>query len=57
MNTNKGPTPEPQPEPRWVQIRQRIVTWRLHQHFARGMASTLGSGAVSLVLLWLHSRY
>jgi hypothetical protein len=57
MNTNKGPVPGPQPEPWWVRIRRRIIAWRLHQRLAQGAASALGSGAVSLVLLWLRSRY
>ena len=57
MNTNKGLIPGPQPESWWVRVHRRIVKWRLHQHLARGMASALGSGAVSLILLWLRSRY
>ncbi|MER6562751.1 hypothetical protein ABT300_34475 [Streptomyces sp. NPDC001027] len=57
MKTNKGPTPGPQPEPWWGRIRRRIITWRLHQYFAQSAASALGSGAVSLILLWFRSRY
>lgn len=57
MESNKGPAPGPQPEPWWVRIRRRIRDWRLDQHLAQGMASALGSGAVSLVVLWFRSRY
>ncbi|GGY64565.1 hypothetical protein GCM10010300_04690 [Streptomyces olivaceoviridis] len=44
---------EPEPVPIW----QRIRSWRLHQHLARGAAYGAGSGAVSLLLVWLQSRY
>ncbi|SEE37302.1 hypothetical protein [Streptomyces sp. KS_5] len=57
MHGSKDPTPEPQPQPWWARIHQRLMAWRLHQHFARGMASALGSGAVSVIILWYRSRY
>ncbi|MFF4306034.1 hypothetical protein [Streptomyces sp. NPDC001601] len=44
---------EPEPLPIW----QRIRSWQLHQHLARGAAYGAGSGAVSLLLVWLQSRY
>ncbi|MEV6179900.1 hypothetical protein [Streptomyces sp. NPDC052015] len=37
-------------------IRRRITRWRIHEHLARGMAYGVGSGAVSLLLLWVQTR-
>lgn len=39
---------------RWL---RRLRRWRLHQQLARGMAYSAGSGAVTLLLLWVQSRY
>ncbi|MFE2644631.1 hypothetical protein ACFXDO_19000 [Streptomyces nigra] len=39
---------------RWL---RRLRGWRLHQQLARGMAYSVGSSAVSLLLLWVQSRY
>ena len=39
---------------RWL---RRLRAWRLHQQLARGMAYSVGSGAVSLLVLYVRSRY
>ncbi|MBB6081624.1 hypothetical protein [Streptomyces paradoxus] len=49
-------TPD-EPEGRIARRRRRLWEWRIHQHAARGMAYGVGSGAVSLLLLWVQSRY
>ncbi|MCX4462448.1 hypothetical protein OOK58_59250 [Streptomyces sp. NBC_01728] len=45
------------PEGRREQLRRRLREWRLHQHVARGMAYGVGSGAVSLIIVWVQTRY
>ncbi|MFE0453119.1 hypothetical protein ACFW2D_17900 [Streptomyces sp. NPDC058914] len=44
-----------EPESRLVRLRRRLWEWRVHQHLVRGMAYGVGSGAVSLLLLWAQS--
>jgi hypothetical protein len=31
--------------------------WQIKQHVARGLAYGVGSGAVSLLVLWVQNRY
>ncbi|MGW0188149.1 hypothetical protein ACWDV7_20590 [Streptomyces sp. NPDC003362] len=46
-----------QPEGHWKRLRRRLREWRLHQHLARGVAYGVGSGAVSLIVVWVQTRY
>ncbi|WP_192342373.1 hypothetical protein [Streptomyces sp. VITNK9] len=36
---------------------QRLREWHIHQYAARGLAYDVGSGAVSLFVLWVQARY
>jgi hypothetical protein len=53
--TNSTDTTVSEPEGRMARLWRRLRQWRLHQHLARGMAYGVGSGAVSLLLLWAQS--
>ncbi|MFJ8551248.1 hypothetical protein [Streptomyces sp. NPDC093676] len=54
--TNTTGSSAEEPESWWVRLLRRLREWRLHQYAARGMAYGLGSGAVSLLILWIQSR-
>ncbi|MEU8992882.1 hypothetical protein AB0C98_41995 [Streptomyces sp. NPDC048558] len=43
-------------EGRLARIRRRLSEWQIRQHVARGMAYGVGSGAVSLLVLWVQTR-
>ncbi|MEU4359413.1 hypothetical protein [Streptomyces virginiae] len=45
-----------EPEGCLSRVRRRLLEWHVHQHLVRGMAYGVGSGAVSLLLLWAQSR-
>ncbi|WP_282703900.1 hypothetical protein [Streptomyces sp. CC219B] len=45
------------PDGRLARICRRLREWRIHQHVARGMAYGVGSGAVSLLVIWVQTRY
>lgn len=51
-----GSTPE-EPEGLKARVRRRMREWQIRQQVARGLAYGVGSGAVSLLLLWAQSRY
>ncbi|MGW3984760.1 hypothetical protein [Streptomyces mirabilis] len=55
--TNSTDNTGSEPEGRMARLWRRLREWRLHQHVARGMAYGVGSGAVSLLLLWVQTRY
>lgn len=42
---------------RMDKLRQRMSEWQIRQQVARGMAYGIGSGAVSLLILWAQTRY
>jgi hypothetical protein len=44
------------PGKRPARLWRRLRTWQLQQQLARGLAYGVGSGAVSLLLLWVQSR-
>jgi hypothetical protein len=44
-------------EGRMLRLWRRLWQWRIQQHLARGLAYGVGSGAVSLLLLWAQGRY
>ncbi|WP_333758847.1 hypothetical protein [Streptomyces sp. ISBFB 2968] len=46
-----------EPESRTARFRRRMREWQIHQHAARGLAYGVGSGAVSLLILWTQTRY
>lgn len=46
-----------EPEGRTARLRRRMREWQIQQHVARGLAYGVGSGAVSLLLLWVQTRY
>ncbi|GAA5708179.1 hypothetical protein Save01_09058 [Streptomyces avermitilis] len=53
----------PRPVDRWLSsIHIRLRKWRgsgghsVHHHFLQGMAYKLGSGAVTLLILWWETR-
>lgn len=46
-----------QTEGRLTRLRRRISEWQLRKYVARGMAYGAGSGTVSLLLLWMQTRY
>lgn len=46
---------EDKPEGRWARLWRWLSEWRVQQHLVRGMAYGVGSGAVSLLLLWVQS--
>lgn len=48
-------TPE-EPESRTARFRRRMREWQIKQHVARGLAYGVGSGAVSLLVLWAQTR-
>jgi hypothetical protein len=47
---------EDQPEGRIAGLWRLMWEWRVQQHLARGLAYGVGSGAVSLLLLWVQTR-
>ncbi|GGU12881.1 hypothetical protein [Streptomyces lateritius] len=51
-----GNTPD-KPESRTARLRRRIREWQIRQHVVRGMAYGVGSGAVSLIVLWVQTRH
>jgi urease alpha subunit len=53
-NTNDEPEAK---ENRIARIRRRMRAWQIRQHVARGVAYGVGSGAVSLLVLWIQTRY
>ncbi|MGV9237819.1 hypothetical protein [Streptomyces nigra] len=57
VGSKTGDQGKPKRERRAARWRRRMREWRLHQQLARGMAYGVGSGAVSLLLLWVQSRY
>jgi hypothetical protein len=46
-----------QPADSSTQTPQRTSGWQIRQHVARGVAYGVGSGAVSLLVLWVQTRY
>jgi len=46
-----------EPEGRMARFRRRMREWQIRQHVARGLAYGVGSGAVSLLVLWAQTRY
>lgn len=44
-------------EGRIERFRRRMREWQIKQHVARGVAYGVGSGAVSLLVLWVQTRY
>ncbi|WP_143661171.1 hypothetical protein [Streptomyces sp. M41(2017)] len=38
-------------------LRRRLLRWQLHRQLARGVAYGVGSGAVSLLCVWMESRF
>lgn len=46
-----------EPEGRMARLRQRLSDWQITQHVARGLAYGVGSGAVSILVLWAQTRY
>lgn len=53
---NTGDKPEAK-EGRITRIRRRMREWQIKQHIVRGMAYGVGSGAVSLLVVWVQTRY
>ncbi|MGC9499261.1 hypothetical protein [Streptomyces sp. WG7] len=51
-----GNTPD-EPETRKQRVRRRMREWQIRQHLARGLAYGVGSGAVSLLVVWVQTRY
>ncbi|MGW1506413.1 hypothetical protein ACWCQW_49685 [Streptomyces mirabilis] len=54
--TDTGDTGD-EPEGRMDKLRQHMSEWQIREHVARGMAYGIGSGAVSLLILWAQTRY
>jgi hypothetical protein len=48
---------EPKPESRTERFRRRMREWQIRQQVARGLAYGVGSGAVSLIVVWAQTRY
>ncbi|MEU0031180.1 hypothetical protein [Streptomyces sp. NPDC006335] len=46
-----------EPENRTARLRSRLREWQIRQQAARGLAYGIGSGAVSLLVLWAQHRY
>ncbi|MET9445004.1 hypothetical protein [Streptomyces sp. NPDC006610] len=44
-------------ERRPTRLRRRLIEWSIHQHLMRGLAYGVGSGAVSLLILWIQNRH
>jgi hypothetical protein len=44
-------------ESRVERLRRRMREWQIKQQVARGLAYGIGSGAVSLIVLWVQARY
>jgi hypothetical protein len=40
-----------------ARFRRRMAKWQIKQYVARGMAYGVGSGAVSLLVGWIQTRY
>lgn len=51
-----GNTPG-EPESRLARFRRRMREWQIRQQVARGLAYGVGSGAVSLLVVWVQTRY
>jgi len=58
-----GNTPD-EPESRTARLRRRMrdwqrrmEEWQIRQQVARGLAYGVGSGAVSLLVVWAQTRY
>lgn len=51
------PKDENQLASRMAGLWRRMWEWRVQQHLVRGLAYGVGSGAVSLLLLWVQTRY
>ncbi|MGA5120504.1 hypothetical protein [Streptomyces pseudogriseolus] len=45
-----------EPEGRMQRFRRRMREWQIRQQVARGLAYGAGSGAVSLIMLWVQTR-
>lgn len=43
-------------ESRMERLRRRMQEWQIRQQVARGLAYGIGSGAVSLIVLWAQHR-
>jgi hypothetical protein len=54
--TDTDNTPD-EPESHTERFRQRMREWQIRQQVARGRAYGVGSGAVSLLVLWVQTRY
>ncbi|MFE0823770.1 hypothetical protein [Streptomyces sp. NPDC058847] len=54
--TDTDNTPD-EPERHTEPFRQRMRGWQIRQQVARGLAYGVGSGAVSLLVLWVQTRY
>lgn len=46
-----------EPESRMARWRRRMSEWQIKQQLARGLAYGVGSGAVSLLVVWVQTRY
>lgn len=55
--TNSSNRDGDEPEGRTARFRRRIREWQIRQHVARGLAYGVGSGAVSLLVMWVQTRY
>ena len=55
--TNSADNPPGEPETRKERFRRRMREWQIRQHLARGLAYGVGSGAVSLLVVWVQTRY
>jgi hypothetical protein len=44
-------------EKRLARYRRQLSEWQVRKHLVRGMAYGVGSGAVSLLVLWVQTRY
>ncbi|MFH9663633.1 hypothetical protein ACH4NF_35790 [Streptomyces sp. NPDC017248] len=56
MNGSNNDEDQPEQNSPLTRLRLRLLEWRVHQHLVRGMAYGLGSGAVSLLILWARTR-
>ena len=54
---DRSKTSSQEPESWLARLLRRMREWRIHQQVVRGMAYGVGSGAVSLLLLWVQARY
>lgn len=46
-----------EPESRMERFRRQMREAQIRQHVARGLAYGVGSGAVSLLVVWVQTRY